>query len=629
MALDELNDQLHSRDFHVDRVRKPTMFEPQGALSEVVPSELGQTESWRDPVVVSEALRKKRQPRKKYWRALTFGIGGVVLMAVLLVVAYKINTSRFSEDNIKVTLSGVSDVTSAERVTFTFDYNNDNWVSLKNATIVFEYPESFHPDAAADLSVSQSRAEKKIGEIASHSQGKVAISGKFFGFRGEQVVLVGTLRYNPSTASSTFEKRARKDVRVASSPLFFEIVAPTELASGQEVQYEIHYGNNGEVDFPNLRVKMDYPDSFVFTDADPRPTDGDALWSVGTLSPHAEGKIVIRGRLTGERDQQKPVHGAIGFFQGDGSFATYSEHEKRTRIVASPFAISLSVNDAEQSGSIDAGGSLQYSIKYKNEGNVGIRDAILTVEIDSPYIDPSTIQFRGNIRGAYNQASKAVFWKASDMAALSRIEPGQGGNVFFSVQTYADLRSRFPNAHELNFQTVAKIDSPDIPALNGITKVVASSIFTMKFNTSVTDIVSVAYQDGTFQDSGPIPPVVGQETTYTIHYKLVNTLNNVENGRVSISLPTGVRYTGKRSPESEKMVFNDRTNELTWDVGILGSGATRELAFQVGVSADPSDTTQAAIILIGRAVFTGKDTFTGKDVRLETNKKENGLPLKR
>ena len=193
------------------------------------------------------------------------------------------------------------------------------------------------------------------------------------------------------------------------------------------------------------------------------------------------------------------------------------------------------------------------------------------------------------------------------------------------VKTYRDLKTRFPGAHELQFQSVAKIDSPDIPALNGVTKVVASSIFTVKFDTSVADDLRVSYQDGTFQDSGPLPPVAGQETTYTMHYKLTNTFNDVENGRVSISFPTGIRYTGKKIPDSEKMIFNERSNELIWDVGTLGAGTTRELAFQIGVTAEPGNTGQD-IQLVSQAVFTGSDVFTGRDLKSEAGKKTNVLP---
>ena len=525
-----------------------------------------------------------------------------------------------------MTLVGANDVSSAEPVTFTLEYNNDNWVGLENVSVIFEYPEAFHPDAAANMVVSKSRAEKQIGEISSNGFGKVALSGRFYGYRGEQAVISAILRYSPNNLSGSFEKRVQKEVRVATSPLFFEILAPTELASDQDILYEIRYANNGPVDFPNLRVKLDYPEGFTFVDADPKPSDGGTtVWVLQNLQPRAEGKIIVRGKLHGERDQQKWIQGGIGFFQGDGNFAVYSEHERRTHVVASPFSITQTVNGDASVVAINPGEQLNYIVQYRNDGNIGIRDAILTVEIDSPYIDWSTLRFQGSEHGAYIQSSKSIIWKASDMGVLSRVEPGQGGGTSFSVATYSDLRKRFPDTRNLSIQSVAKIDSPDIPSLSGATKVVASSIVSIQVNTLVTVDVLGYYQDSVFSNSGPIPPVVGQETTYTIRLPIVNTFNDVENARVNLALPTGIRYTGKRSPESEKMVFNERSNELAWDIGTLRSGETRELVFQIGVVPDPGSAAQE-IILVSRTVFTGKDVFTGQEVRIEKGKKTSNIP---
>jgi len=624
MALDELNDKLHSRDFHADRVRHSTVFDPQNTPSNSdgeLPV-LNQTETWRDPGERVEKVQESLAPRtsnKKYVKILVIALSTITLIAIALGIAMQVRSSLFSEEKIKVSFSGLSDVSSAEQVTYIFEYNNDNFSSLKDTIVIFEYPETFRPDAAPDLTISASRAEKKTGEIASHGQGKITLSGKFYGYRGDRSVLSATLRYNPSSLSSTFEKRATKEVHVASSPLFFEITAPTELASEQEVQYEIHYGNNGASDFPNLRIKLDYPEGFTFTDADPRPSDGNAVWSLETLRPRAEGKIVVRGRLSGERDQQKVIHGGIGFFQGDGKFAAYSDHERRTRVVASPFSITQTVNDAVRGGSASAGDTVSYRVQYKNEGNVGVRDAILTVEIDSPYLDFGTLRFLEGGRGAYIQSRKVISWKASDMPALARVEPGQGGVAVFALKTYDNLKERFPDARELSFQAVAKIDSPDIPAIVGVTKVVASSSVLVKINTRVTAELQVLYQDAVIENSGPYPLVAGQETTFTVHYSLTNTLNNVENGRVSILLPTGIRYTGKRTPENEKMTFNERSNEFTWDVGMLEPGKKRELVFQVATLSNAIG--NEGVTLVSRATFTGKDMFTGRDVRMESDSK--------
>jgi hypothetical protein len=624
MALDELNEKLHSRDFHADRIRRTALPD----LNDVAPdaAQINPTEAWQDPEKAAEALTEDQKSvlarllSKKYLKIITLILGGIATLAVVAAIAMTVRSSLFQEENIRLSLSGPNDVASAESVVFIFEYDNDNWASLENATVVFEYPETFQPENAPNVVINTSRAEQTIGTIPSRGKGTIALRGKFYSYQGDRLAISAVLRYSPSSLSSSFEKRVRQDVRIVSSPIFFEIVAPLESAQGQEIQYEIRYSNNGTADFTNLHVKIDYPDGFEFIDANPRPVEGNALWKTDTLKSRMEGAIVIRGILSGERDQQKAIRGGIGFFRGDGKFVTYSEHERRTRVVASPFSISQMINGNIRDVALDPGDSIVYQVTYKNEGNVGIRDAILSVELDSPYLDYRTLSFSTSERGAYDQSRRVVSWKASDLPALARVEPGQGGSVSFSVATYEDLKERFLGVRELTIRSIAKIDSPDIPVLTGLTKVIASSEVIAKINSSVSVALTGLYQDSVFENSGPQPMVVGQETTYSMHYSIANTLNTIENGRASILLPTGIRYTGKRSPENERISFNERTNELIWDIGSIVPGTTREIVFQIAVVPEPGNIDgREAITFVNKALFTGRDSFTGKEHQLESN----------
>lgn len=630
MALEELNDTLHSRDLHLDRVRKPTLFEPQGVQTDpTATSEFHKTETWeasekKGAQVAFEnrkVTEKKNGPRR---RMIAMILGGIAFLLLVFGVAVKLHLVLFSADKILVTLRGADAVMSAESVTFTFEYTNNNLAGISGGKVIFEYPETFLPDAAPGLSIAPDRAEMTVGEIPSRSTGQVKISGKFYASRGDQAILSATLHLDSERSGKILEKQAQKEVSLTSLPLFFEIAAPVELASDQEVQYEIQYGNEGSNAFSGLEIRLEYPRGFAFTGADPSPSSGDATWLIGDLKSNSKAKIVVRGRLVGERDEQKLVHGAIGAIREDGRFVAYREHERRTRIAASPFIILQTVNKGVSPLAIDPGQRLSYEIAYKNEGNVGIRDAILTAEMGSPYIDWGTLQLSSG--GAYVESSKTIFWKASDVPALSRIDPGQSGSVSFSVATYSDLKDRFPNVRDFSLWSVAKVDSPDIPTLNGgVTKVVASGTFTVKLNAAVATEFNGYYQDAVIPNSGPLPPVVGQETTYTLHFRAAGSLSNIENSRVSIMLPTGVRYTGKRSPESERMVFNERSNELVWDIGTLEPGKDRELVFQIAAVPNPNSVGQD-ITLVSKATFTGRDSFTDRELRLEKDKKTSNLP---
>ena len=635
MGLTELNDRLHSRDAHLDRTRKADPFRPESAADPNTLSQFQKTETWGNeslpskvelviPEPVQAVISSDDRARKRR-KTIAVVLGGIAALLLIGGILMKLRANIFSEENISLQFTGPADVAGAELVTFDLEYANMNWMGLEQATLIFEYPESFRPEPITGLDIKKSRAELAVGDVASQARVKTKLTGKFYGAKGDENKITVTLRYNPNNISSSFEKKAERTVRIVSSPIFFEIDAPFELTSDQEVEYGVRYGNPGDIPFSGLKVKLEYPAGFIYTEATPRPTSNKNVWDIGALSPGTNGTITVRGRLSGSRDEQKLIEGGIGIFQGDGTFVAYGENQRKTKMVASPFSIRQSVNGALD-GDANPGEPLRYDIEYRNDGNVGIRDAIVTVELDSPFLDLGTLQFENdNVKGAYSQARKSIIWKASDVPSLARVEPGQTGRLAFTVKTYPNPEQAVAGARNPVVRSIAKIDSPDIPSIVGVTKVVASNTLTVKLNTVLTSDLKAYYADALIPNTGPIPPLVDQETTYTLHLILANSSNEIKDSRMSILLPSGIRYTGQTNAPGEKLSFNERTNELSWDMGAFAPGRTRQIVFQVGATPDAS-LVNKEISLVSKMVFSGQDIFTEKDLRLEKAGKTSSIP---
>lgn len=619
MSLEDLNEKLHGRDIHLDRSRLHTSFDPgETPLGLNASEEFRKTEAWHPPVVQNSIPTQelvfseisKRRRRTKIAIALGI-IAGLLLVGGII---FKVRTMLFNESRVEISIAGPKDVASAEETTFIVTYINKNWAGLKNVTLVLSYPETFHIQAGSSSQVNGSLAEIPIGEIKSNADGKILVTGKFYGSKGDQANLKATLRYTPTNIATVFEKTAQFSVNVASSPLALEITAPQELATGQDVEYVVDYSNLSDLAFSNLRVKVDYPDGFQFVSAEPKPAEGNAVWYVGNFGAHSDGKIIIRGVLSGVRDERKQVIGMIGFFQGEGKFVAYAENERQTRIIASPLSLSQTVNELTDIA-VNPGDVLQYVIRFRNDGDIGLRDVIVTVDIDPTALDMSRLSLG---RGAYDAARKMIIWKASDVLNLGRLEPGAGGEVTFSVpvaKTTAVTRSK-----NLSIRSVAKIDSPDVPTPIGSNKIIGSNMLSVEVNSLVSIDTKALYDDTVFPNSGPIPPKAGQATSYTVHLAVSNSSNDVRQARVLVTLPTSVNYNEKFAPAGEAVTFNGRTNELAWDLGTLSAtGDTpRELIFQVTTTPNTNQI-DAPLIVVGSVVFTAQDTFTKQDIRLEKN----------
>lgn len=617
MSLEDLNEKLHGRDAHLDRTRQHTPYDPgyMGANAGIS-SEFQRQEDWHDamaqnPASAEEILFADISTRKRH-RNIAFFVGGIATLMLLVGLVFQVRSMLFNEENVTVAITGPQNVASAESTTFTVTYTNDNWAGLANATLVISYPESFHPEMENTPEKKGLLLEIPLGNIDANTAEKKTFSGKFYGSKGDLVYLKATLRYTPSSVTTVFEKSAQVGVNVATAPLALEIEAPLELATGQDVEYVVNYSNVNDLPFSNLRVKMEYPDGFQLVSAEPRPSEGESVWYIGTLHPRAEGKIVVRGVLSGTRDERKQVHGMIGFFGGDGKFIAYAENERQTRMIASPFSLSQTVNGLT-AVTAHPGETLHYVIRYKNESDIGMRDAIVTVEINPTLLDMTRLSLN---KGSYDASRKLILWKASDIPSLGKIDPGASGEISFSVPVVATLPQGSGN--NASIRSVAKIDSPDIPTTLGANKIVGSNMLLIKLNPLINVETSALYNETPFQNTGPFPPQVGQKTSYTIRVRLSGVSNNVKDARFSFFLPTGTRYEGTFAPPTETVRFNERTNEIVWELGALTptENTARDFFFQIFATPAPN-TVGKPLILLNQSIFTAEDTFTGQNIRIE------------
>ena len=625
MGLEELNEKLHGRDAHLERVRTSEFFDPgHGTNDPKIATQFTTTETWVAPketqpaslpeLALSNILSKKRR------RYILWILGSIAILLLLGGLIFKVRGMLFNEERVGILITGPQNVASAEETTFTVTYTNDNWAGLNNAILIFSYPESFHPAGGKTEQTRGSFIEIPLGTIKANAQAKQTITGKFYGSRGDLAYLKATLRYTPKSVATIFEKTISLGVNVASSPLSLEITAPPDIVSGQDAEYVIDYSNASDMRFSNLRVQLEYPSGFQFVSAEPRASEGDAVWYIGNLNARAEGKIIVRGVLSGQNEEYKHIKGKIGFFQGDGTFLVYAENERQTRITASPFLIVQTVNGFTNA-TVDPGATLRYAIHYENESSIGMRDVIVTLEIDPTLLDMSRLTLT---KGAYDAARRVMVWKASYIPSLSRVEPGESGDITFSVPVRDNVSS--VDGKNLSIKSIAKIDSPDIPTTIGANKIIGSNTLLIKLNSLVGMDVRALYEDTIFPNTGPIPPQVGQETTYTFHVNVTNSSNDLKQVRLSLLLPTGVRYTGKFSPSTETATFNERTNELVWELGtVTGAvGVARELVFQIAVVPSPNNA-NASIVLMNSATLTGRDMFTNQDIRIDTSKVQSPL----
>ncbi len=621
MSLNDLNRKIYKEDSEIEkREHEKDSFDPSIVSS-------SRDEEFKKEKFWEREEKGLRPEQKQIIKKGIMAVGLVAAFVMLGVLVVKIKQSAFNEKRVKVTIEGPEVVDSTQTMSYRVKYENDNRVDLKDAKLRFNYSENFRPEDTLNFKhENHANGRIDLGNIDARARGEFEIKGKFYAPRDHTVYLNVTLSYVPSNLDSVFEAKTRLGVNVQTSPLFLEVVAPLETSRGNQVEYVIDYRNISDQSFDNLRIKVDYPEGFVFSSADPHPSEGEVFWYLGTVNSRQGGKIRVTGSLNGDRGQQKIIQASIGAIKESGEFLAYNTRQEKTKLVGSPLFISQEINGLKNAN-VNPGETLYYTIDYRNDGNVGLRDVIITVDFESRVLDFSRLELRS---GSYDVFKNKFTWKASDLPELFNLAPGAKGKISFSVPILGQIPVKGENDENFRIISVASIDSPDIPNPLNANKIVSSNRIEAKLNSRVVLQALGYYKNEQIQNSGPLPPEVGKETSYVISWKVINVSNDISDTEVVSSLPSGVKWTGKFYPSQESIFFNERTNQIIWKIGNLKNGtgildSPREVNFQISFAPQENQVGNTAVLL-NPSVLKARDIFTGADVRVETKEKTTNLP---
>lgn len=552
---------------------------------------------------------------------------GVIFVFSALAVAFNFyKQGAFSQSRVTISIDGSREVKSSQDYSYLINYENNNRATLENVEIVLNHSENFYPEEGGNISRYSDRSSRIIiGDIRPKGKGQIEVVGKFYAAENYTVYLQPVMTYKPSSSSSKFMVESQVGVKVTTSPISLEIKAPKEALNESTAEYEIKYKNNGTIAFKSLNLKLEYADGFIFQGAVPAPVDGDNVWHIGDLNPNGEGSILMQGKIIGDKFDVKSIKAIVYKNESNQKEVVFGKAEEVTKVVIPPLAVSHKIND-QSSLNINLGEELKYNIEYANRGDIALRDVIIKLKVDSPVINYPKLLLDS---GAYDSSTKTITWKASDIVELENLDPGDNGsiNLVIPIKGRIDINSE----GDKNFliESIVTIDSSDVNFHSlGASKNISNKVVA-KLNSKVILEQQAFYNDSNIENSGPIPPKVGEETSYTIHWKVSNVSNGISDTKVVAYLPTWAKWKGKIFPENEDIKFNERTHEIVWNIGKVKNGTgilndPKEASFQVSILPEINQLGKE-IPIMTKTILTAKDDFTLNDINEEIREKTTNI----
>ena len=513
--------------------------------------------------------------------------------------------NTISSQNIDLSIVAPALVDSGKTATVQFVIDNKNRIALQSMDIVIDYPDGTR--SADDPTQSFTHDRISVGDLAPGAQAQKTSAAVFFGSEGSQQKVHATVEYQIAGSNAIFTKQADALLVIGSAPISLTINAPTEAIAGQTFDTSIVVTANATNAIPDVAVEVQYPFGFTVQSTDPVAGAGNTMWRLGALKPGELRTIHITGALSGAEGDMRVFHFAAGS-ESDPTNIHVSVpviSEPYTLTIRQPFVSgTLAINSKQGSlFSAPLGAAVQGSIDWKNNLTTTISNMQIVLTLNGA-VDPASVQ---GSNGFYDSAKHQITWDSQSNANFASVAPGASGSLQFSFSppAAAAQTSRNPRA-DLNLGVRATRAGASGSAPETVASAAAASV---QFASSATLSAHSLHSSGPLRNSGPVPPQVGQDTTYSIVWEVSNSSNSLANAAVSAPLPPNVKFVSGGS----EVDYNDSSRTVTWTLGDVSAGAgygssARTTAFQVMITPSATQVGSAAS-LVGAAHLTASDRY--------------------
>ncbi len=529
----------------------------------------------------------------------TIIIISLVVIALISAGYWYYKETIFSKSILRLEILGPENIQMGQEFEYTVKYKNNSNFTLEQPRLDFEYPE------ATINQEGKIRVSRVLNDIYPGDEQFVQFKARLIGKEGDLKAAKAYLSYKPQNLKARYESSTTLVTKIDIVPITLDFDLPSKLERGKEIEFAVNYFSNADFKLSGLRLEIDYPQNFSFISSNPRSLS-DNEWEVNDLDTAQGGRVSIIGNLVEEVGRKIQFNARLGLW-ADGEFTLLKEATKEVEIIEPQLYISQQVN-----GSSDyiatPGETLHYEIYFRNIGSTSFGNLFLTNKFNSSIFDLSTVKAR---YGQVRVDDSMIIWDWKQVPELKFLDARDEGKVEFDV-TLKDVWA--VSASQAN-STFAE------------NKVNVSQI-TQDFQVKVSSRLAITqkgyYNNLVFGNSGPVPPVVGQPTTYTITWQAQNYYNDAKNVRVRATLPAGVTLTGQISPNSEisNFFFDSVSREIVWNVadsmpsgaGVLTTGPS--VSFQISFTPTLSQRGKAAN-LTNKATISGEDQWTGMSLTFE------------
>lgn len=554
------------------------------------------------------------KPKRSYRKIILVFSFGVFLLALVVSGAYMLfGSNQISGNNINLSMNVPFSIAGGDVLPVQLSVTNQNSVAIESATLIINYPAG--TKSAEEVGKDLYEERIPIEKIDPGQVLNIPTKAILFGEENEEKQIKATIEYRVINSNGTFYKEAEPViVKINSSPLVLRVDSIKKISSGQEMEITLAIQSNSTSPMENILISASYPNSFSLIGSEPSPSHGQSEWLIDEILPNNTYLIKIRGLVTGLASESSEIQFKAGNSRVDNQFALGSilTQTKLNYEIEEPFiGVVVNINsDTDGKAVLSTIDITDVTVIVNNTLDASVYDMRVELMPIGNIVRDNNVSVSN---GYFDASSRKISWEISSMSSLEQVKSGESRDFKFTVD---------PDSNQATgaFDLSVKVFARRVNEANASEELIGTAVAEAKYSSEIKINSEVAHLEA---DQGPIPPVAGQKTDYTITLEAVAGVNDVTEAVLTTSLPQYVSWLNITDGEG-KVEYNPVSKQLVWKVGDIS--AKKSKLMKIKVSLLPSVThIGRTLTLLEDQDLRAKDRFT--EANLQIKKERLGTEL--
>lgn len=561
-------------------------------------------------------------------------VGFLFILAVLASIGFGFYHYIFSSGSdataIKLFIEGEESVSAGEEFFYTIIYRNTSNIKINNAILELTYPKNF-----VFLDSSPSAQEKKsvwnLGNLEADANSSIKIKGKIIGEEESSHVLSAKMTYVPENFSSDFKKEALFTTKIKNIGIDFEFNYPATILVGEEDELSIKLEAKKDNFLQQFKLVADLDDKdnieIISVEAENIEDNSNLLvekikqnvWQISGISDK-EREIIVKYKFNEKMDDKQNI--VLYFMQEDedGNEFIFFEKKIEEQVMKSDLNLVLIINGSKEDQPVDFNQKLNYSITYINKGEINMKDVVIMAVLESNFLDWASLEDNNTGR----EKGNTITWSKEEISALEELGQEEEGVIDFSIDVTnfkeADLGKNFEIKNYVQF-SIGNIDEFKGNIDN------QSNTIINKINSDLSIKEEIRYfnEDNIPVGTGPLPPKVGETTSFKVYWILTNNLHELRDASVEVDLPSYVSWDSKNRTSVGVIQYDAGNHKVVWKIGRLPTSVYRtDAEFNISITPGDDDRNKIMVLLSG-SKLQAVDNETGATINKSTKAKTTKL----